>query len=73
MRRIAAASGATITLSMADLEGEEKFDPNWLGAADVCKEERVGDFDYMFIEGFKQTKTQTILNRGANEYFHKYK
>ena len=73
MRRIAAASGATITLSMADLEGEEKFDPNWLGAADVCKEERVGDFDYMFIEGFKQTKTQTILIRGANEYFHKYK
>lgn len=73
MRRIAAASGATITLSMADLEGEEKFDPNWLGAADVCKEERVGDFDYMFIEGFKQTKTQTILVRGANEYFHKYK
>lgn len=68
LRRIAEASGATIVLSMADLEGDEKFDSNWLGSADVCKEERVGDFDYMFIEGFKHTKTQTILIRGANEY-----
>ncbi len=68
LRRIAEASGATVALSMADLEGEEKFDPAWLGAAEVCKEERVGDFDYMFIEGFKNTKAQTILVRGANEY-----
>jgi T-complex protein 1 subunit alpha len=68
LRRIAEASGATIALSMSDLEGEEKFDPAWLGTADLCKEERVGDFDYVFIEGFKHTKTQTILVRGANEY-----
>lgn len=68
LRRIAEASGATVVLSMADLEGEEKFDPAWLGTTELCKEERVGDFDYMFIEGFKQTKTQTILIRGANEF-----
>lgn len=68
MRRIAEASGATIALSMADFEGTEKFDPAWLGAAEICKEERVGDFDYFFIEGFKETKVQTILIRGANEY-----
>ena len=69
MRRIADASGATMALSMADLEsGDEKFDPSWIGTADVCKEERIGDFDYLFIEGFKQTRVQTILVRGANEY-----
>jgi len=68
LRRIAEAAGATILLSMVDTEGEEKFDPAWLGSAELCKEERVGDFDYMFLEGFKNTKTQTILIRGANEY-----
>ena len=68
MRRIAEAAGATIALSMADFEGTEKFDPNWLGAADSCKEDRVGDFDYLFIEGFKKARTQTILVRGANEF-----
>lgn len=68
MRRIAEASGATIALSMTDFEGTEKFDPSWLGTAEICKEERVSDFDYMFIEGFKETKVQTILIRGANEY-----
>jgi len=68
MRRIAEASGATMALSMSDLEGAEKFEPAWLGTADLCKEERIGDFDYVFIEGFKQTKTQTILIRGANEF-----
>ena len=68
LRRIADASGATVALSMSDLEGEEKFDASWIGTADVCKEERVGDFDYMFLEGFKHTRAQTILIRGANEY-----
>ncbi len=68
LRRIAEASGATIALSMADMEGDEKFEPAWLGTADSCHEERVGDFDYFFIEGFKQAKTQTILIRGANEF-----
>lgn len=68
MRRIAEASGATIALSMADFEGTEKFDPAWLGTAEICKEERVGDFDYVFIEGFKENRVQTILIRGANEY-----
>jgi len=68
LRRIAEASGASIALSMADLEGAEKFDPAWLGNAEVCREQRVGDWDYMFLEGFKCTKTQTILVRGANEY-----
>ncbi len=68
MRRIAEASGASIALSMADLEGVERFDESWLGTAEICKEERVGDFDYVFLEGFKNSKVQTILVRGANEY-----
>eukprot|EP00826_Nyctotherus_ovalis_P053597 TRINITY_DN6988_c0_g1_i8.p1 TRINITY_DN6988_c0_g1~~TRINITY_DN6988_c0_g1_i8.p1 ORF type:complete len:375 (-),score=128.25 TRINITY_DN6988_c0_g1_i8:151-1275(-) len=68
MKRIAEAAGATVVLSMVDVEGEEKFDTAWLGAAEQCREERVGDFDYMFIEGFRNTRAQTILIRGANEY-----
>ena len=68
LRNMAKASGASILISLSDLEGDEKFDPTWLGEADVVYEERIGDWDHIFIEGFKQVKTQTIVLRGANDF-----
>jgi T-complex protein 1 subunit alpha len=40
-----------------------------LGHADKVYESKVGDWDYTFFEGMKCTKGQTIILRGANEYF----
>lgn len=73
LRRIANCTGAKIVVSLAadedDEEGEEKFDASFLGTADRVYEKRVGDWDYMMIEGMTNTRAQTIILRGANDYF----
>ena len=69
LRRIANNTGAKIVVSLADFEGEEKFDPSFIGAAKKVYEKRVGDWDYTFIEGMQKTRAQTIILRGANDFF----
>lgn len=70
LRRIANCTGAKIVVSLADDdEGEEKFDPAFLGKASKVYEQRVGDWDYMMIEGMQNTRAQTIILRGANDFF----
>jgi T-complex protein 1 subunit alpha len=54
---------------LADFEGDEKYDPIFLGHADKVFEQKVGDWDYTFFEGMKLSKGQTIILRGANDYF----
>lgn len=69
LRRIASSTGSKIVVSLADFEGEEKYDETNLGHCDKVYEARVGDWEYTFFEGMKQTKAQTIILRGANELF----
>jgi T-complex protein 1 subunit alpha len=69
LRRIANNTGAKVVISLADFEGEEKFDPAFLGAAAKVYEKRVGDWDYTFLEGMTKTRAQTIILRGANDLF----
>jgi T-complex protein 1 subunit alpha len=69
LRRIANNTGAKVVISLADFEGEEKFDPSFLGSAEKVYEQRVGDWDYTFLEGMKLTRAQTIILRGANDMF----
>lgn len=68
MRRIAKATGATVALTLSTLEGEEHFDPSFLGTCSEVMEERVGDNDFIFFQGAATTKSCTILLRGANEF-----
>ena len=69
MRRIAKSSGGKVVISLADMEGEETFDPENLGSCSLVEERRVGDWEYMFFEGMEKTAAQTIIVRGANEFF----
>jgi len=69
LRRIAQCTGGKIVVSLADFEGEEKFEPSFLGDCGKVYEKRVGDWDYTFFEGMKATKAQTVLLRGANDFF----
>jgi T-complex protein 1 subunit alpha len=73
LRRIAASSGAKIVVSMADEEhdgeGEEVFDASNLGTCTKVYETKIGDWDYTMLEGMVQTKAQTIIIRGANDFF----
>lgn len=69
LRRIANSSGAKIVVSLADVEGEEKYDASNLGHCEKVYESKIGDWEYTFFEGMKQTRAQTIILRGANDYF----
>merc|ERR1719213_1540105 len=68
IRRIAKCTGAQLVLTMATLEGDEAFDPAFLGQADEVSDQRVGDNDFIFIKGCAQSKAATILLRGANDF-----
>eukprot|EP00440_Ansanella_granifera_P038772 gb/GFBE01042070.1/.p1 GENE.gb/GFBE01042070.1/~~gb/GFBE01042070.1/.p1 ORF type:complete len:547 (+),score=189.35 gb/GFBE01042070.1/:1-1641(+) len=67
IKRIAKCTGAQVLLTMADMDGEESFDPKCVGTADEVVEQRVGDNDFIFVKGCSATKACTILLRGANE------
>ena len=69
LKRIANNTGAKLVVSLADIEGEETFEPESLGTCERVYEKRVGDWEYMFFEGMSQTRAQTIILRGANEFF----
>eukprot|EP01054_Gregarina_sp_Poly1_P000753 Gregarina_sp_Poly_1__752@NODE_117_length_13667_cov_177_395147_g104_i0_p2_GENE_NODE_117_length_13667_cov_177_395147_g104_i0NODE_117_length_13667_cov_177_395147_g104_i0_p2_ORF_typecomplete_len552_score107_26Cpn60_TCP1/PF00118_24/4_2e162_NODE_117_length_13667_cov_177_395147_g104_i01199613651 len=69
LRRIARATGGKPVLTMARPDSdEESFDPAWLGTASEVCEERVGDWDYMFIKGCSGGQAASIILRGANDY-----
>lgn len=68
LRRIAKATGGTIVHTMSDLNGEEVFDPAWLGVAEKVAEERYADDDITIISGTKNAVCASIVCRGAN-YF----
>jgi len=66
MRRIAKCTGGQVILTMATIEGDEAFDEKSLGRAEEVCEQRVGDNEFIFIKGAAQSKSATILLRGAN-------
>lgn len=69
LRRIAKATGGTVVHTMSDLNGDDVFDPSWLGKAEQVTEERCGDGDeYIMISGTKNDICASIICRGAN-YF----
>lgn len=67
LRRIAAATGGVLLPNLADLEGEESFDPAYLGVAGEVAEERVGDGELIFIRACSSSRSSTVVLRGANE------
>ena len=69
LKRIANNTGAKVVVSLADIEGEESFEKENLGACDKVYEKRVGDWEYMFFEGMAETRAQTVILRGANDFF----
>eukprot|EP01090_Pellita_catalonica_P021512 TRINITY_DN8078_c0_g1_i2.p1 TRINITY_DN8078_c0_g1~~TRINITY_DN8078_c0_g1_i2.p1 ORF type:complete len:558 (-),score=112.48 TRINITY_DN8078_c0_g1_i2:43-1686(-) len=68
LRHIAKATGATLLVALDNLEGEESFDKSFLGFASYVAQERVADHEVIVIKGCKNTKTASIILRGANSY-----
>ena len=67
LKRLAKSTGGKLVVTMADMEGNEAFDPANLGTAETVKEERVGDGELLYVCGCKGGAS-TIVLRGANEY-----
>jgi len=68
LKHIAKATGGMVLLSLADLEGNESADASMFGEAELVEETKVGDGELIYIRGCKNTKAQTIVLRGANDY-----
>jgi len=66
LRRIAKLTGGTLMITLADMEGNESFDPSMLGVADEVIEERIADDDHLIIRGGKTQRCCSVLLRGAN-------
>ena len=68
VHRIAKLTGATVVNTLATPEGEEVFEPSYLGECDEVLDEAVGDNDFVFFKGCKKSSACTIVLRGANEF-----
>lgn len=68
MKRIAKASGATFISSLSNLEGEETFEPSFLGNAGQVVQERISDDECILVKDTKTYQASSIILRGANDY-----
>jgi len=65
LKRIAKATGGTVLLTLANLEGDESFDASNLGTADEVVEERIADDECILVKTSNK-KSSSIILRGAN-------
>jgi T-complex protein 1 subunit alpha len=68
LRRVAKATGATMVSTLADLNGDEVFDPKNLGQAGEVVQERISDDECILVKGPKVHTAASIILRGPNEY-----
>jgi len=68
LKRIGRATGGTVCLSLANMEGEESFDGSLLGFADEVAQERICDDELILIRGPKAKTAASIILRGANDF-----
>jgi len=68
LRRIAKATGATFCTQMTNMEGEDVFEPSFLGTADEVAQERICDDELILIKGPKARSAASIILRGANDF-----
>lgn len=68
MKRVAKITGATILTTLANMEGEESFDPAFLGAAEEVMQERISDDELLIIHKPKAKTSASIILRGANDF-----
>jgi T-complex protein 1 subunit alpha len=68
LRRIAKATGATLLSTLSDLNGDERFDPSYLGHAEEVVQERISDDECILVKGTKTHSSASMILRGPNEF-----
>jgi T-complex protein 1 subunit alpha len=68
LKRIARATGGSVCLSLANLEGEESYDSSLLGHAEEVVQDRICDDELILIKNPKLKAAASIILRGANDF-----
>lgn len=68
LKRIAKATGGTLIASLVDMDGNETYDPSYLGYAEEVVQERISDDELILVRGTKTVSSSSIILRGANDY-----
>lgn len=68
LKRIAKATGASLVMTLSNLEGEESFESSLLGQAEEVLQERICDDELILIKGPKARSAASIILRGANDF-----
>lgn len=68
LKQISKITGGTLISTLGDLQGDESYDPAYLGGAEKVYEERFADDECTIIEGAKSGTSSSIILRGANYY-----
>lgn len=68
LKQLAKLTGGKLLISLADMEGGETFEPSFLGQADAVEETKVGDGELIYIRKCRNTRAQTVILRGANDF-----
>jgi len=55
-----------IILNFANADGDESYEKEYLGDAELVIQERIADNELIFIKGTKNAKTSSIILRGPN-------
>ncbi|XP_077342295.1 T-complex protein 1 subunit alpha [Lithobates pipiens] len=68
LKRIAKATGAMVCSTLANLEGEESFEPAMLGQAEEVVQERICDDELILVKNTKARTCASLILRGANDF-----
>jgi len=66
LKCIARATGGTVLLTLANLDGGESFDPASLGEADTVSQDAIAEQELIILKGTKNNSSASIILRGAN-------
>lgn len=69
LKRIAKATGGTLCVSLATMDGDEAFDQAFLGHAEDVSQERICDDELILIKGCKARSAASVILRGANDFY----
>lgn len=61
LKRIAKATGGSVLLTLANLEGDESFDASSLGSCEEVVEERIADDECIIIKTDNKKSSSIIL------------
>ncbi|EEB11539.1 T-complex protein 1 subunit alpha, putative [Pediculus humanus corporis] len=69
LKRIAKATGATYLTSLTNMEGEESFEPSFVGEAAEVVQEMICDDELILIKNPKARTASSIILRGPNDFY----